>query len=203
MHPQSDIYAPVADSYYVSAQDGFTQQVNKRLARLRLLARVCRVLGVLILTIVVAVALGSSVVPRLLGMQSYAIVTGSMESEYPTGSLVYAVPASGSSLEVGDVAAFVRDENVIVHRVYEIDTEKHELIAKGDANEGVDVRPVPYDHVLGRVVLCVPYGGYFLMAMSETSGKLILGWIVLMGAALCLVGSVVNALAFQAKTKQR
>lgn len=202
MHTQPDIYAPVADAYSVTVADGFTQQVDKRLGRLRLLSRVCRVLGIIILTLVVVIALGASVVPRLLGMQSYAIVTGSMESDYPTGSLVYAVPASGKSLEVGDVAAFVRDENIIVHRIHSIDTEKHELIAKGDANDGVDVRPVPYDHVLGRVVLGVPYAGYFLMAIGDTSGKLILGWVVLMGAALCLVGSVVNALAFQSETKR-
>ena len=202
MHPESNIYAPVAEGYSVATQDAFTQAVNKRVARMQMLAHVCRTLGFLVLALVALVGLCSSVIPRLLGMQSYAIVSGSMESEYPTGSLVYATPAAGSSLQVGDVAVFWRDEDVIVHRVEEINTEEHELITKGDANPDVDVRPVPYSQVLGRVVVCVPYAGYFLMTLGSTSGKLLLGWIVLMGAGFCLVGSVVNALAFQSETKQ-
>lgn len=52
------------------------------------------------------VGLGASVVPRVMGMQSYAIISGSMEPAYPTGSLVYAEPAEGAALQAGDVAAF-------------------------------------------------------------------------------------------------
>ncbi len=52
------------------------------------------------------VGLGSAVVPRVLGVQPYAIVSGSMEPAYPTGSLVYAQPVAGEDLQVGDVAAF-------------------------------------------------------------------------------------------------
>lgn len=192
----------MADAYSVATQDAFTQTVNKRLSRMQVLARVCRILGTLVLVAVALVGLCSSVVPRFLGMQSYAIVTGSMEPNYPTGSLVYATPAGGSALQVGDVAVFWRDDDVIIHRVESIDAEEHELVTKGDANPDVDVRPVSYSQVLGRVAVCVPYAGYFLMSIGTTSGKLLLGWVVLMGAALCLVGSVVNALAFQSETKR-
>ena len=49
--------------------------------------------------------------------------------------------------------------------------------------------------VLGRIVASVPFVGYFLMALDSTPGKLLLGWIVLIGAAFCIVGSVVSNLA--------
>ena len=87
-----------------------------------------------------------------------------MEPAYPTGSLVYAQPVAGEDLQVGDVAAFWRDEDVIIHRVDSIDIAGEEFVAKGDANDDVDLRPVLFRDVLGRVVFSVPGVGYFLMA---------------------------------------
>ena len=162
---------------------------------MRGLARLCTAVGVIILAALAVVGLGSSVVPRVMGMQPYAIISGSMEPAYPTGSLVYAEPADGGALQPGDVAAFWRDEDVIVHRVEENNAAEGELVTKGDANAEADVRPVPYQNVLGRVVFSVPGVGYFLMALGSTPGKLLLGWIVLMGAAFCIGGSILNTLA--------
>lgn len=178
-----------------SRGDAFSRAVERRLARLRVAARLCSALGVVILLALAVVGLGSSVVPRLAGMQPYAIISGSMEPAYLTGSLVYAEPAAGEELQVGDVAAFWRDEDVVVHRVEAVDAEASELVTKGDANAEIDLRPVPYQHVLGRVVFSVPWVGYFLMAMGSTPGKLLIGWVVLMGAAFCIVGSVIGNLA--------
>lgn len=175
--------------------DSFSHAVERRLSRMRVLARLCTMIGVLILAALAIVGLGAAVVPRVIGMQSYAIISGSMEPAYPTGTLVYAEPIDGASLQPGDVAAFWRDEDVIVHRVEKNNAEEGELITKGDANADLDIRPVPYQHVLGRIVASVPFVGYFLMALGSTPGKLLLGWILLMGAAFCIVGSVVNNLA--------
>ena len=143
------------------------------------------------------VGLGSAVVPRVLGVQPYAIVSGSMEPAYPTGSLVYAQPVAGEDLQVGDVAAFWRDEDVIIHRVDSIDIAGEEFVAKGD------LRPVLFRDVLGRVVFSVPGVGYFLMALGSVTGKLLLGWVVLMGAALCVLGSVLSNLANRQTPEKR
>lgn len=175
--------------------DAFSRAVERRLARMRVIARLCTAVGALMLVALGVVGLGASVVPRVMGMQSYAIISGSMEPAYPTGSLVYAEPAEGAALQAGDVAAFWRDQDVIVHRVRENVSAEGELVTKGDANDEVDIRPVPYQNVLGRVVFSVPYVGYFLMALGSLEGKLLLGWVVLMGAALCILGSVLNNLA--------
>ena len=175
--------------------DSFSHAVERRLSRMRALARLCTGIGALILVALAIVGLGAAVVPRVIGMQSYAIISGSMEPAYPTGTLVYAEPIDGASLQPGDVAAFWRDEDVIVHRVEKNNAEEGELITKGDANADLDIRPVPYQHVLGRIVASVPFVGYFLMALDSTPGKLLLGWIVLIGAAFCIVGSVVSNLA--------
>lgn len=187
------------DEYQTTATgeplDGFTRSVHRRLARLRLAARICSALGVIILAAVALVALGTLVAPRFLGLQPYAIISGSMEPAYPTGSLVYVEPATGEQLQAGDVAAFWRDDDVIVHRVQENDPEKRQLVTKGDANAEADVRPAAYEQVLGHVVASVPGAGYFLQALGTTPGKLLVGWVVLMGAALWVIGSVLSSLA--------
>ena len=169
-------------------KDSFSREVERRLARMRAIARLCSLAGGMVLVALALVGLGSAVVPRVLGVQPYAIVSGSMEPAYPTGSLVYAQPVAGEDLQVGDVAAFWRDEDVIIHRVDSIDIAGEEFVAKGDANDDVDLRPVLFRDVLGRVVFSVPGVGYFLMALGSVTGKLLLGWVVLMGAALCVLG---------------
>lgn len=76
-------------------------------------------------------------------------------------------------------------------------------MAKGDANDDVDLRPVLFRDVLGRVVFSVPGVGYFLMALGSVTGKLLLGWVVLMGAALCVLGSVLSNLANRQTLEKR
>ncbi len=176
-------------------RDAFSRAVERRLAWMRRIARLCSALGAALLLALALVGVGSSVVPRVMGMQPYAIISGSMEPAYPTGSLVYADPVEGEEVQVGDVAAFWQGEEVIIHRVEAIDGDAGELVTKGDANEDVDLRPVPLQNVLGRVVFSVPFVGYFLMALGSTAGMLLLGWVVLMAVALCVVGTVVGQLA--------
>ena len=171
-------------------KDSFSREVERRLARMRVIARLCSLVGGMVMVALALVGLGSSVVPRVLGMQPYAIVSGSMEPAYPTGSLVYAQPTAGKDLQVGDVAAFWRDEDVIIHRVDSIDIAGEEFVAKGDANDDVDLRPVLFRDVLGRVVFSVPVVGYFLLALGSVTGK-----VVLISAALCILGSVLSNLA--------
>lgn len=176
-------------------RDAFSRAVERRLVWMRRIARLCSALGAALLLALALVGIGSSVVPRVMGMQPYAIISGSMEPAYPTGSLVYADPVDGAALQVGDVAAFWQGEEVIIHRVEAIDGDAGELVTKGDANEDVDLRPVPFQNVLGRVVFSMPLVGYFLMALGSTAGMLLLGWVVLMAVALCVVGTVVGHLA--------
>lgn len=185
------------------AKDSFSREVERRLARMRAIARLCSLAGGMVLVALALVGLGSAVVPRVLGVQPYAIVSGSMEPAYPTGSLVYAQPVAGEDLQVGDVAAFWRDEDVIIHRVDSIDIAGEEFVAKGDANDDVDLRPVLFRDVLGRVVFSVPGVGYFLMALGSVTGKLLLGWVVLMGAASCVLGSVLSNLANRQTPEKR
>lgn len=152
------------------------------------------VLGALLILAVIAVCLPLTV-PRLMGYQVYAIVSGSMEPAIPTGSLVYARAVQAEELEPGDVAVFYGgfgSESVITHRVVENDTQQEQLTTRGDANEGNDVTPVAYAHVLGRVEKNVPVLGYFLPAISTMEGKLSLLGVLAAAVLLQALGRMLR-----------
>lgn len=177
------------------ASDTFSESVERRLKRLRLAAKVCSVIGSFILGLLVAVGVVVLVLPRLLGLQPYAIVSGSMEPSLPVGTVVYAETTDGEQLCEGDIAAFWRNDEVIVHRILSVDENSGALITKGDANSDPDMHPVPYQNVLGRVVFSMPVAGTMLMMLGSTTGKLILGWVVLLAAALCIAGTMLRSMA--------
>lgn len=149
------------------------------------------VLGALLIGLVVLLCLPLTV-PRLLGYDVYAIVSGSMEPSISTGSLVYAKKTDPAAVEPGDVIVFLggRDGGtVITHRVAENRTQERAFITKGDANASNDVYPVPYEQCLGRVALSVPALGFFLPAVSTMPGKLSLLGVLAAAAALRFLGA--------------
>ena len=169
-------------------QDDLTRDVQRRLSRLRTVSRLCSVVGALLLAVVALLAISATVAPRFMGLQSYAIVSGSMEPSFPVGS---------EALAVGDVAVFWRNDEVVIHRIEENLYEDRELITRGDANEGIDAHPALYENVVGRAVNQIPGIGYFVMALASLPGKLVLGWVVLMGAAFSIIGTAIASLARQ------
>lgn len=112
-------------------QDDLTRDVQRRLSRLRTVSRLCSVVGALLLAVVALLAISATVAPRFMGLQSYAIVSGSMEPSFPVGSLVYAEPIEPEALAVGDVAVFWRNDEVVIHRIEENLYEDRELITRG------------------------------------------------------------------------
>ena len=100
--------------------------------------------------------------PRLAGIKSYVVVSGSMEPAIPVGSLVYSKEADPKTLEPGDVIVFYssnagqggRSEGVIpvTHRIVENNKVTGEITTKGDANEHNDLSAITYNNVEGKVI---------------------------------------------------
>lgn len=173
------------------------RDVKKRLARLRIVSRLCSIVGAVLLAAVALLAISATVAPRFMGLQSYTIVSGSMEPSFPVGSLVYAEPIEPEALAVGDVAVFWRNDEVVIHRVEENLYEDCELITRGDANEGHRRASGAVRQRGRRAVNQIPGIGYFVMALASLPGKLVLGWVVLMGAAFSIIGTAIASLARQ------
>lgn len=125
-----------------------------------------------VLAIVLAVAL---VGVRLVGIRPYAVVSGSMEPVYPTGSLLYVRCAAADTLAVGDAITFMLDEDTVAtHRIIEIIPDEEEGVLRfrtqGDANDTPDGTPVHEKNIIGKPLFAIPYLGYFAHFVQKPPG---------------------------------
>ena len=64
--------------------------------------------------VVIAVALAIALAGvRLVGLRVYSVLSGSMEPNYHTGSLIYVKKVDTSQLKAGDVITFMLDEDTV------------------------------------------------------------------------------------------
>lgn len=125
---------------------------------------------------------------RLLGIQTYVVLSGSMEPTYPTGSLLYVKHIDTNELKVGDPITFMVDEDTVAtHRIIEIipDDEDSSILrfrTQGDANNSPDGTSVHYKNVIGKPILCIPYMGYVANFVQNPPGK-----YLAIGAAAILI----------------
>ncbi|NEX02708.1 MULTISPECIES: class B sortase [Pseudobutyrivibrio] len=149
--------------------------------------KILRVIGKILL-IMVIVAFVPIVFPKLLGYQSYNVISGSMEPTIPVGSIVYVKPVDFSEISEGDIISFEAGASVVTHRVESIDESQMLITTKGDANETADFTPVAYTNVLGKAEKYFPIMGNVAAFISEPVGKIVAIVMVLVGAILSSVG---------------
>lgn len=123
--------------------------------------------SILIALVVVLAILLAGV--RLIGFTPFVVLSGSMEPEIKTGSIVYDRKVKPEDIEVGDVITYMLSEDTLsTHRVVEVlETEPHEnnptgikYKVKGDANKDADPQAVMHSNVVGEVKFHIPYLGY-------------------------------------------
>ena len=129
---------------------------------------------------------------RFAGLVPYAVLSGSMEPEYPVGSLLYVKNVDTNKLKVGDDITFMLDEDTLAtHRIVEVipDGEDASVVrfkTKGIANEYADGGLVHSKNVVGKPVFCIPYLGYVSSYIQNPPGL----YIAIAG------GVIILALAF-------
>ena len=136
-----------------------------------------------IIVVIFAVFLMGS---RLIGLQVFTVVSGSMEPTYSVGDLLYVKTVDPDSVKVGDPITFVLNEDLVVatHRVIEINTAEREFITQGDANTTADANPVHFNNLIGVPVFAIPLLGYVSAYIQSPPGMYI---AIVFGAALLLM----------------
>jgi len=150
-------------------------------------SRVLKVTGNLLIGLITLACLPVAV-PKLLGIQTYNVISGSMEPSISVGSIVYVKNAEFNELAEGDVIAFESGASVVTHRITSIDSQSKLITTKGDANDTEDFVPVAYVNVIGRVVAHVPFLGYIASWLSEITGKVIAVMLLIIGLLLSNAG---------------
>ena len=113
---------------------------------------------------------------RLIGLNPYVVLSGSMEPVYHVGSLIYVKDVDYRELEVGDAITFkLNEDTVATHRIMEVlvdeeDPETIRYITKGDANDAPDGSSVHYKNVIGKPVFTIPYLGYISNYIQNPPG---------------------------------
>ncbi len=132
---------------------------------------------------------------RLFGLQPYSVLSGSMESVYPTGSLIYVAKVEPQELQVNDIITFrMSGEAIATHRIIELvadetDPDTIRFRTKGDENEMADGTLVEFGSVIGKPTFCIPLLGYLATYIMSTSGKFV---ALSVAAALVLLEIIVG-----------
>lgn len=161
--------------------------MDKAVSKICSLLSAVMVIGVLI---VGAVMIG----PKLMGKDIFAVMSGSMEPYYHVGSVVIVDKhVDVGDIEVGDPITFHKGDNEIAtHRVVEIDSDGQAFITKGDANESIDMAPVPFDSLIGRAGISVPLIGYIPLYMRTPKGMFAIGVYVIVFLLLQIIPELVK-----------
>ncbi|MBO0991630.1 signal peptidase I SipW [Bacillus sp. SD088] len=115
--------------------------------------------------------------PSLFGYQLKAVLSGSMEPELKTGSIILVQQTEDTTnFAKNDVITFRTNENILItHRVIEMENNGEQYLTQGDANNAPDVEPVMAQNVVGKYSgFTVPYVGYALQFMNTKQGAVLL-----------------------------
>jgi len=101
------------------------------------------------------------------------VTSGSMAPAIRQGSIV--VILRMAEYEINDIVTFFEKENrqrKITHRIS--GKVGNLYTTKGDANPSPDLKKISQDQVLGKVILAIPYFGYFFSLARTPIGIIIL-----------------------------
>lgn len=117
--------------------------------------------------------------PNLFGYQLKTVLSGSMEPDIQTGSMIAVKPGGDMTrFTEGDVITFKENnDTLITHRIVEVIQSGENTLyrTKGDNNNGVDIEPVLSDNVVAHYTgFTVPYVGYITSFAQSKNGAFLL-----------------------------
>lgn len=91
-------------------------------------------------------------IPGIFGIKPVAVLSGSMESTFMAGDLIFVKKTSTDSLKEGDVICYLVSDQAVTHRISAIQQDEDGsdiYITKGDANNTEDQDTVKPEQVQG------------------------------------------------------
>lgn len=158
--------------------------------------------GIVIFVVILAILLVGA---RLVGLQVFTVLSGSMEPAYHVGSLIYVKDVDYKQLQPGDVITFLLDEDTVAtHRITEVlvdenDPDTLRYFTKGDANEAPDGSSVHYKNIIGTPVFTIPYLGYLASYIQQPPGMYV---AIAAGAILIMLVFLPDLFADDEEEKQ-
>ena len=159
----------------------------------KIITRICNLLSILMVVAVVAVG-AAMIVPKIMGNDIYAVMSGSMEPFYHVGSVVIVDKhVSPEEIQTGDPITFhLGNGSIATHRVIEINEEAREFTTKGDANEDPDMAPVSFDNMIGKAGMSIPFIGYLPLYMRTPKGMFSIAAYVVVFILLQMIPEIIK-----------
>ena len=162
---------------------------------------------ILVIVVILALLLAGA---RLVGLQVYTVLSGSMEPTYHVGSIIYVKEVDPATLKVGDPISFlISEKTVATHRIIEVlpdesDPNVIRFRTKGDNNDIEDTNPVHCNNVLGKVVGTIPLLGYVSNFVQNPPGTYIaLAAMAILILAVFVPDIIGNARKLQAEEEEK
>ena len=162
---------------------------------------------ILVIVVILALLLAGA---RLVGLQVYTVLSGSMEPNYHVGSVIYVKEVDPSTLKVGDAISFlISEKTVATHRIIEVlpdesDPNVIRFRTKGDNNDIEDTNPVHCNNVLGKVVGTIPLLGYVSNFVQNPPGTYIaIAAMAILILAVFVPDIIGNARKLQAEEEEK
>ncbi|PIS20650.1 signal peptidase I [candidate division WWE3 bacterium CG08_land_8_20_14_0_20_43_13] len=129
-----------------------------------------------------------------------AVTSGSMAPTVAVGNLVGVASRLDGDYKAGEVISFSRNQEIITHRVAAVSGQGSLAVyqTKGDSNQVADQYLVKADHILGRVIINLPYLGYVPIYSRTAWGLVFLVYL----PCLALIISEVRVLIGAAKSRR-
>lgn len=149
---------------------------------------------ILVITVLFVISVrASGGEPTLFGYQFKTVLSGSMEPEIQTGSIIAVKPGGEMTrFNKGDIITFKIEEGLLVtHRIVEVNAGGKQYITKGDNNDGLDSEPVMAENIVAHYTgVTIPYIGYAAHFSNTKQGvalMLILPGIILLGYSMITI----------------
>ncbi len=131
--------------------------------------------------------------PELFGYQLKTVLSGSMEPEFKTGSVIVVEPGGDMTrFQKGDIITFMENQDkLITHRVIDIVHTGGNIMyeTKGDNNNAPDSTLVMSENVVAHYSgVTIPYLGYVGKFSQSKEGAALL--LILPGVALLLYAGI-------------
>lgn len=134
--------------------------------------------------------IGVALIPMIVGIKPFMVLSASMEPTVYTGDLAY-INTKDTDVEVDDIIAFYEGEGdkkiTVIHRVNAFN-EDGTLVTKGDNNENVDLSPIKPEQIMGTMVFNIPKLG-FLTGWLQTKKGIIVAVVLV---AIAFISSFIT-----------
>jgi signal peptidase len=127
-------------------------------------------MGILMILIYVAVkGISTGSEPEIFNYKLYYVDSGSMSPTIKIGSLIIVEKQETAAIDLRDIVTFRTESGTVVtHRLVGENSSSGEYVTRGDANDSDDPSFLKKESIIGKVVLTIPYIGFFF-SMLKTS----------------------------------